>query len=89
MYKYTPCIHESYPGEMISLWGGLEFRMKYHFFVGKGMGGCSLLGKSKLFGGKMNGPLEEQVRDMTVCDTVCLVSISSLLSWNESIFPGR
>ena len=33
----------------------------------------------------MNGPLEEEMGDMTVGGTVCLMSTSSLLSCDQSV----
>lgn len=48
------------------------------------------LRERKRFLGKMNGPLEEKIGSMTVCDKVCLgvVWTSSSLSYDESISPG-
>lgn len=58
--------------------------------IGKEDGMVSLLGESKWFLGKMNGPLEEQVGSVTVHNKACLgvVLTSSLLSHDESVFPG-
>ena len=41
--------------------------------------------------GKMTGALEEYMGDAAVCDKFCLGAVwtCSLLSHDESIFPGR
>ena len=77
------CIRERYPGRN-DLSPGWDSGWNT-IFVGKGKWGCSLLEENKLFLGKMNGPLEEEMGDMTVGGTVCLMSTSSLLSCDQSV----
>lgn len=63
----------------------MEFSLKYHLNGERGWD-VGILGKSKWVLGEMNGPLEEQMGGIIVCDTVCLgvVLTSILLSCDES-----
>lgn len=72
-------------GKMSDSLGGLELRLKYHLNREKGGELCPLRGQEIIFR-KMNGPLEEQMGSVLVCDKVCLgvVSTSSFLSCDKS-----
>ena len=62
-----------------------KFRIKY-YLTGKGEGGYRPFREKKLFLGKMKGFLAKQMKDMRICNNVCLgvVLTSSLLSCNDS-----
>ena len=69
--------------------GVLEFRLKY-YRNGKNREDVNLLRESKWILGKINGPLEEQMGHVIVCDKIYLgvVLTSSFLYCNGSASPG-
>lgn len=85
-------MHGGNAGKKVNTQKGSEiWEFLYHHNKGSGKD-VGLLEENQLFLGKMNGPLEEEMRD---CDKVCLDVVSpSLLSCDnkstcdKSIFPG-
>ena len=71
-------------------WATNTFTFFFHVLLIGGEWNIGNIGSSKWLIRKVNGLWEEQKGDMTVCDKVCLgvVLISSLLSCDESVFPG-
>lgn len=82
---YTSCVFGKYLGKMNNFQGGLEFKIKYHFKIEQGGGGCRPLRGEWMFfrkdeqtRGKEMGDISSLWQSLPECGT------SSLLSCDKS-----